>query len=261
MISSTRNPKIQWVRSLQSQPRVRREEAAFTAEGVRLVEEALFSSFETLLILYTGDTTTRKRDLLDEARRKGVPIEEVTPAVLKVASDTDTPQGILAVMGLQPLPLPHAPDFLVIVDGVHDPGNLGTLLRTASAAGAQAVLLSSGSVDPFSPKVVRSGMGAHFRLPVHPLPWDEIESYLREKFPVGSIYLADSSLGDPYFTADFRSPLSLIIGGEAEGAGQQAENLATRRVHIPMPGKAESLNAAVAASVLMFEVVRQRSGG
>jgi TrmH family RNA methyltransferase len=133
-------------------------------------------------------------------------------------------------------------------------------LRTAAAARLQAVLLPPEAADPFAPKVVRSAMGAHFRLPIHSLGWAELRQYLR---PAGQesrlrIYLADSSGGIPYTQADFRLPVALIVGGEAEGAGAEAQSLADGRVHIPMPGQAESLNAAVAAAILMFEVVRQR---
>jgi len=143
---------------------------------------------------------------------------------------------------------------------LRDPGKLGTLLRTAAAAGAQALLLAPGCVDAFSPKVLRAAMGAHFRLPIRSLGWAELRAYLR---PVGQerrlrTYLADSAGGLPHTHADFRAPLALIVGGEAEGAGAEGQSLAQSRVHIPMPGQAESLNAAVAAGILMFEVVRQR---
>ncbi len=180
--------------------------------------------------------------------------------VLKAAGDTETPQGILAVLPIRSLPLPPAPDFTLILDEMRDPGNLGTILRTACAAGVQAVLLSPGSADLYAPKVVRSAMGAHFRLPVHALDWPAIHSYLTSEGSERSLlrYLADSQKGQPYYQADFGSPLALIVGGEAEGAGREARELATGPVHIPMPGKAESLNAAAAAAVLLFEVVRQR---
>jgi TrmH family RNA methyltransferase len=144
--------------------------------------------------------------------------------------------------------------FLLILDGIRDPGNLGTLLRTAQAAGVQAVFLPPGGADAFSPKVVRAGMGAHFRLPIISMDWDQI----RSQFSNLSIFLADCERGAAHFQARFDIPLALIIGGEAAGAGSQASNLATSRVHIPMPGKAESLNAAIAGAILMFEVVRQR---
>ncbi|MFQ5615604.1 MAG: TrmH family RNA methyltransferase, partial [Anaerolineales bacterium] len=124
----------------------------------------------------------------------------------------------------------------------------------AAAAGVDGALLSPGSVDPHSPKVVRAAMGAHFRLPIHPLPWPEIcqqTASLR-------VYLADTNAPLAYTDADFRTPLALIVGGEAEGVTSEAWKLSPAGVRIPMPGDTESLNAAVAAAVLMFEAIRQR---
>jgi TrmH family RNA methyltransferase len=176
---------------------------------------------------------------------------------MRAASDVETPPGILAVLSVREIPLPETIDFVFIPGEVRDPGNLGAMLRTAAAAGMQAVFLPTGTVDAFSPKVVRSAMGAHFRLPLRSLPWEEIESRLHEA-PL-RIYLADARQGVVYTEADFNQPLALIVGGESGGAGPFAENLAHERVRIPMPGGMESLNAAAAAAILLFEVVRQRS--
>jgi TrmH family RNA methyltransferase len=122
------------------------------------------------------------------------------------------------------------------------------------------VLLPPGAADAFAPKVLRSAMGAHFRLPILSLEWPEIEAALKPPAPAAglNIYLADAKGEIEYTQADFRSPAALLIGGEAAGAGSQAAQLADQRVHIPMPGGSESLNAAIAAAILMFEVVRQR---
>jgi TrmH family RNA methyltransferase len=145
--------------------------------------------------------------------------------------------------------------FVFVPDQLRDPGNLGTMLRTAAAAGVQAVFCPPETADAFSPKVLRAGMGAQFRLPVHTLDWDAITSHLA----LLKVILADMEQGLPYTQADLRPPLALIVGGEAEGASAQAHRLASGFVHIPMPGGVESLNAAVAAGILLFEVVRQRS--
>ncbi|MFL7871549.1 MAG: TrmH family RNA methyltransferase, partial [Anaerolineales bacterium] len=184
----------------------------------------------------------------------GVEVIAAAPHVMQSASDTQSPQGILAVVPIPQWQFPTEPTFLLIPDGIRDPGNLGTLLRTALAAGVEAVILSPGSTDAFSPKVVRAGMGAHFRLPVFSMDWENIQSNLAGL----SIFLADCQSGVPYHQAEFRSPLALIIGGEAAGAGSQAARLATDRIHIAMPGEAESLNAAIAGAILMFEIVHQR---
>jgi RNA methyltransferase, TrmH family len=260
MITSTRNPKIQMVRSLNAHANARREVGAFVIEGVRLVEESFAYGWLPRLVFYSEAINQRGMQLVRHYQEGGIQVEQVTPHVLKAAGDTETPQGILAVLPFKQLPLPPEPGFLLILDGIRDPGNLGTILRTAAAAGVEAVLLSPGSADAFAPKVLRSGMGAHFHLPIHSLAWEEIIAYLR---PVESktelkIYLADVAGDLVYTDVDMRSPLALIVGGEAEGAGEQAHSIAQKRVKIPMVGKSESLNAAVAAGILLFEAMRQR---
>jgi TrmH family RNA methyltransferase len=255
MITSTTNPKIKWVRLLQSQGRERRQAGAFVVEGVRLVEEALAAGWEAQLVLYTDEITERGRQVLDGFALRQAPLEQVTPEVLRAASDTETPQGLLAVLTQRSLPLPGNLNLVFIPDQVRDPGNLGTMLRTALAAGVQAVFCPPETADAFAPKVLRAGMGAHFRLPVHSLEWEAIAGQVA---PL-RVYLAAMQEGLPYTRADFRSPLALIVGGEAQGAGPQARRLAQAQVHIPMPGGGESLNAAVAAGILLFEAARQRS--
>ena len=259
MITSVRNARIQWIRKLQAQPRFRREENAFVAEGVRLIEEAVLSKWDILLVLFTQGLDERGQELVKKIQDTQVPVEEATPNVFKSASDTQTPQGILAVLSLPAVSLPSNADILLIADGVRDPGNLGTILRTATAAGLDAVLLPPGTADAYSPKVVRAGMGAHFSLPVLSTDWDEIRRLLSQMKETSKIYLADAADGEIYTNADFTKPLVLIVGGEAQGAGTHAADLMHTRVHIPMPGEVESLNVAVAAAILMFEVVRQRT--
>ncbi len=255
MITSVQNPKIQWVRKLQSQPRQRREGGVFVVEGVRLVEEALTAGWQAQWVLYTAGLSTRGEAVVQAYSARGVPVEEVSTGVMEAASDTQTPQGLLAVLEARLLPFPDRLGFVLVVDGVRDPGNLGTLLRTAAAAGVQAVLLPPGNADAWSPKVLRAAMGAHFHLPLRSLDWDALRDVLYG-LPV---YLADAGGGMAYTQVDLCQPLALLIGGEAAGAGQEGKALANIRLHIPMPGRMESLNAAVAAAVLMFEVVRQRA--
>ena len=259
MITSARNPKIQWVRKLQSQPRLRREAGAFVVEGVRLAEEALASGWEAQLVLHSPDLDARGQQVADGFIARGTPYELVSDDVLRSASDTQTPQGILVVLSRQTLPLPQQTDFIFVMDGVRDPGNLGGMLRSAAAAGVDLVCLTEGTTDPWAPKVLRAAMGAHFHLPLQNLSWEELSTLAQ-----GAglrIYLADTSGGIAYTQADFRSPLALIVGGEAEGASPPALALADEQVRIPMPGGSESLNAAAAAAILLFEAVRQRRSG
>lgn len=256
MIESTHNPKIQWVRALNSRSRQRRESGAFVVEGVRLVEEALEAGWDTKLVLYTRDTDPRRQAILEGFAARGVPIELVSEQVMRAASDTQSPQGMLAVLSLRSLPPPEKPDFIFIPDGVRDPGNLGSMLRSAAASGADLVCLPAGTVDVFSPKVVRAGMGAHFRLPLMVATWQEIAARLQQARV--QIYLAAAGQGTAYTHADFRTPLALVIGGEASGAGEFIHSIPCRPLHIPMTREVESLNAAAAAAVLLFEVLRQR---
>jgi TrmH family RNA methyltransferase len=255
MITSSQNPRIKWLHALQGQARQRREEGAFVVEGVRLAEEALAGGWDARLVIYTEDLNERGRAVVEGFAARGAEVELVSDAVLRSASDTETPQGLLAALDWRAAPLPAHLDFVFIPDKLRDPGNLGTMLRTASAAGVQAVFLPPETTDAFAPKVLRAGMGAHFRLPIQVLGWDEIAKSIHGL----NIYLALAGEGLSYTEADFKSPLALIVGGEAEGASPQATRLSTARVHIPMPGGSESLNAAIAAGVLMFEALRQRS--
>jgi len=253
-IRSRRNPKVQHVRRLLRSARARRDAGQFVAEGVRLAEEALAAGWRPEWVLFSPDAGARGLAVVEAFRQQGVPVLSATPEVMQAASATETPQGVVLVLPLPALHWPENTDFLLVLDGVRDPGNVGTMLRTAWAAGAQGVLLSPDCADPFNPKVVRAGMGAHFHLPLRRAQWETLMPLLEGK----ARFLAAGGEGIPYTAADFRQPLALIVGGEAHGAGQAARQAATQAVHIPMPGAAESLNAAVAAGVLMFEVVRQR---
>jgi TrmH family RNA methyltransferase len=226
-------------------------------EGVRLVEEALQAGWQAQLVLYTPEVGERGMQAVEAFRQGGVPTELVAEHVFRLASDTQTPQGILAVVSIRTLPLPRRLTFVLIADGLRDPGNLGSMLRTAAAAGVEAVLLPGETVDPFSPKVLRAGMGAHFRLPLLEQTWEQAEAFVKAHALM--IYLAAVGQGQGYTDANLRRPLALVVGGEAAGATTQAGRLAHAHLHIPMPGGSESLNAASAAAILLFEVVRQRS--
>jgi TrmH family RNA methyltransferase len=256
MITSSQNTRLKLIRALQGRAKERREAGAFLAEGVRLVEEALAANWPFRFVLYSPDLSERGLELIRRLEAKGVETEQVSVALLAEVAETETSQGILAVLVM---PRPELPDldtlnFVFIPDQVRDPGNLGTLIRSAAAAGAQAVFIPPETVDAFNPKVVRAGMGAHFRLGIYMLDWHAIRTYL-----VGiKVFLADAEAPASLWSLDFRQPLALIVGGEAEGASESARKLADTLVNIPMPGKIESLNAAVAGAILMFEIVRQR---
>jgi TrmH family RNA methyltransferase len=254
LITSSQNSKIKLVRALMGRAKERREANAFVVEGVRLVEEAVNSNWEFRFVLYDDSLSDRGRSQVESLRSRGFDVEMVSEGLLKSLSETEAPQGILAVLDNARIPVPDSPNFILILDQIRDPGNLGTLLRTAAAAGVQAVLPTPETTDAFAPKVVRSGMGAHFRLSIHSLTWEGIQHHVRDL----QVFVADMD-GKSCWQTDLRQPLALIIGGEAEGASEEARKLATQKISIPMAGNVESLNAGVAGSVLMFEVMRQRS--
>jgi RNA methyltransferase, TrmH family len=254
MIISSQNPKLKLVRALLGRAKERREAAAFVVEGVRLVEEAVKANWQFQFVLFSNGLSERGKELVNTLTTKQIKVEETSGDLLQNVSETETPQGILAVLKLDNLPFPNSPNFILIPDQIRDPGNLGTLLRTAAAAGAQAALLPPETTDAFAPKVLRAGMGAHFQVPIHSMAWDEIHEHLKQL----QIYLADMN-GQSFWETDLRQPLALIIGSESDGASEEARKLTAQKISIPMPGNIESLNAGVAGSVLMFEVLRQRS--
>jgi TrmH family RNA methyltransferase len=258
MITSTSNPKIKHIRALQAQPRARAEAQQFVIEGTRLAEEAARARMRPETVLYTYSVDERGEAALEALRNLGAKdISIVAPSVMDAISDTATPPGLLAVLPFVAKPLPSAITFALVLDRMADPGNVGTMLRTAWAAGAEAVFLMPGTTDVYNPKVVRAAQGAHFHLPLIEVTWEELAQRLTRL----NLWLAEAHEGEVYHQVDWRAPTALIIGSEADGPSESARQLAPHRVHIPMPGPAESLNAAVAAGVLLFEVARQRSGG
>ena len=253
MITSPQNPKLKLIRSLQGRAKARRKENAFLVEGVRLFEEAVAAKSKIRFVLYDRTLSERGRELLQTL--ENIEIEEIDSALLKSISDTETSQGIFALLDHSPLPIPDSSDFLLIPDQVRDPGNLGTLIRTAAAAGVDAVILPPGTTDSFAPKVLRAGMGAHFRMPIVSMDWDEIKAQVQAL----TVFLAEMEGDVVYTEASLKQACAVIIGGEAEGASQSARDLADADIYIPMKDKTESLNAALAGAILLFEVVKQRS--
>lgn len=258
-ITSSKNQHIQHVRELLAKRSARDNSGRFVLEGVRLCEEALHSGLQPQLVLYSEKCSPRGIDLVKETQINGSQVFSVNTDILDALSETETTQGILMVMQVQPLAIPADLNFIVIVDQLRDPGNLGTILRSAVAANAQAVFITPGSVDAWSPKVLRSAMGAHFHIPVITKSWDEILKLCKQRVVSLTLCLAESGGGNPIWNADLRQPLALVIGGEADGASAAARADVELLLNIPMPGGFESLNAAVAASIILFEVVRQRS--
>jgi TrmH family RNA methyltransferase len=251
MITSLANAKVKYVRRLQSERRFRNREQAFVVEGTRWLTEFLESAQSPTLILHTAVWQDHHAPILQQLN---APSQLVSEEVMAAISDTETPAGVLATVSIQHQPLPKQPTLLLILDSVTNPGNLGTILRSASAAGADGVLLAPGCVDAYNPKVVRGGMGAHLRLPIYHVNWDEVA-----QIAAGLAVWVAAAGGDLLYTAvSWQNPSAVIIGGEAHGPGPEAMSLAGGRIAIPMHRRTESLNAAVAASVILFEAARQR---
>lgn len=258
MITSYQNPKIQKIRALLQQSKARKNSGLFVIEGVRLCEEAVQANWKFEFILYSDTLSARGLEMLQQAKEHKIDVEEIPYSLMKKIADTEHPQGIIAVLHQSQIQIPPNPDFVLICDAISDPGNLGTILRSADAARVQVVIISPNCTDPYSPKVVRAGMGAHFHLPIIQFDWQEIEDFCKKENNPLTTYIATAEATMNYWDADLKKPCAIIIGSEASGAGDQAYQLADIQIRIPMPGSTESLNAAVAASILLFETVRQR---
>ncbi|HEY7983856.1 MAG TPA: RNA methyltransferase [Ktedonobacterales bacterium] len=271
-ITSTTNPRVQALRALHT-PKGRAEAGQFLVEGPHLLDAALEAGVLPALTLFAPEVlerTAQGRRLLGrlaEARAGGAELIEATAAVIERAADTQTPQGIVASIAAAAVAPEavrarrrgRARPLVLILDGLSDPGNVGTLLRSALAADVDEVWLAPGSADPLGPKVVRAASGAHFHLPVHAnQAWDEIAAWLRGAPAVRQVLLAEASAAQAYDALDLTQRSALIVGNEAHGPSREAAALATVRVSIPLWNGVESLNAAIAASVICFEAGRQR---
>jgi TrmH family RNA methyltransferase len=248
MIASLTNPKVRTVRRLQNDRRFREAEQAYVIEGIRWLEDALAHGAVPSAVFYTE--AWRDNPVLEPLGGRAHLVE---PAVMTHMSDLETPPGVLAVLPMRPIPLSSRPTLLLILDAIQTPGNLGTLLRTATAAGVDGVVLAPGCVDAYNPKVVRGAMGAHLRLPLLAAEWPQIGAMTASL----RIFLATAAAELPYTAVDWRQRSALIVSNEAHGASAQSQLLG-QGIHIPMAEGTESLNAAVAAGIILFEAARQR---
>ncbi len=260
-ITSPANPRIKLLRSLATNRKERRRERSFVIEGVRLFAEALQSGAEITLVLYDPEhlaETAAGTAILDqiEGQRGAFP---TSAALLALAAETVTPQGIVAAVRWPTLPVQPG-GLRLVLDAVQDPGNVGTLLRSAEAAGVSDVICLSGTADVFSPKVVRAAMGTHFRLPItQDVQWASVGPELRAAYD--HVYALAAEATVPYYAVDWRQPAVIVVGNEAHGLAPEAQAAATTLLSIPMASAVESLNAAVAGSVVLFEAARQRRLG
>lgn len=251
-ITSRQNPLVARLRKLGNDKKIRRQEGVFLCEGTKLVGEALSwkAGVETLVV---AEGIALPGELPDTVR-----VVEVPADLLKAVSTVDTPQGMLAVCRAPDLTPPRTlePGLYLVLDGVQDPGNVGTVWRTADAFGAEGVFLLPGCAEPFSPKTVRSTMGACFRLPV----WETGLEDLTALLGGAGLPLYATALRED--TADLRSVrldrAAVVIGSEGRGVSQAVLDACALTLKIPMRDRCESLNAAVAASVVLWEGWRDR---
>lgn len=261
-ITNLHNPVVKYVRSLERRKEREREGAA-ALEGIRLVEEALGSGAALSLFLHSPRLMASGRGmrLLEDLRSRGVREVEVTDQIMDQVADTRTPQGILAVVRMKnwtPEEALRGPaPIVVMAEGMQDPGNVGTIIRSAEALGASGVFLAGESVDPYNPKVLRSTMGSIFRLPVvSGIGVTRAVAAARESGL--RLIVADPDGHKLPWDLDLSGSVMLAIGNEGAGVSPGLIASADETVRIPMPGRAESLNAAVAASLLLYEAAKQR---
>jgi TrmH family RNA methyltransferase len=258
MITSSSNSQIKNLIALQSKSKVRSSQEAFVTEGVKMFAETDPSS---IVKVYVSESFYSSMSSKDEAFFKNFEYEIVSDKVLREAADTQTPQGILAIVKQ-----PHY-DFeqlicnpkanLILLEDLRDPGNMGTIIRTAEGAGVTGLIISKTSVDIFNPKVVRSTMGALYRVPFVYVE-DFQDSLKRIQEENITIYASHLQANKFYDEETYEGKCGIIIGNEANGISEQSSSIANRLIKIPMEGKLESLNASVAAAILMYEVYRQR---
>jgi TrmH family RNA methyltransferase len=267
MLQSKQNPRIKYVRRL-AQRKFREREGKFVVEGVRFLEEAVKVGWPVEMVMHTPRATggLRAARLLELLAERGVPVQEVGEGLFTELAGTDTPQGVLAVVEM-PRRGTFDPaargggnrDLLVLVDGIRDPGNLGTIIRCADAAGVEAVLLLKGVVDPYNAKTLRATMGSVFHVPLVTVP--DRDRLLEELHAGGwRLVVGDLGAGKLVHQCDLTGRVALVVGSEAAGVSEAVRQAAWERVRIPMFGRAESLNAGVAAGIMLYETVRQRIG-
>lgn len=258
MISSSSNAKVKQVIQLKKKGKARKEKGAFLVEGIKMVEEAYDYGILEAYVSESVEEDLKKShgDFLSK-----LDYELVADKVFQEMSDTITPQGIMAVVKM---PAYQVSDIIVkenahvmVLENLRDPGNLGTILRSGEGAGVTGVILSKESVDIFNPKVIRSTMGSVFRVPFCYV--EDLKETIKEMKAAGiTLYAAHLKGTDNYEAFDYKKSSAFLIGNEANGLSDEISEEADCLVKIPMAGKVESLNAAMAASILMFEVARQR---
>ena len=255
IISSLQNPRVRLWRTLNKSRAERLRAGLFLAEGEHMAGEAVKEGRARALLV--GEPARERFDALARAAR-GVPVFYLKEHVMEALCDAKTPQGVIAVCVYPPSALlPENAFLLMALDGVQDPGNVGTLIRTLDAAGFHGLLLDEKTADPYAPKALRASMGGVFRVPAALCPsLPEALVSLRSR---GFDIVAGDLRGEPFYSAGFSSArVCVVVGSEGQGVSPEVLALATHRLKLPIAGGAESLNAAVAGSIMVYDILRRR---
>lgn len=260
-ITSMKNPLIKEIKSLyRKKDRLRGR--AFIIEGIKIIEEAINNGYPIKNVIYTDQllNTEGGTEFFEKIKELNN-LVYVSSNIFKEISDTENPQGILGIASfehkiLNDMIIIEKP-FLLLLDGVQDPGNMGTIIRTADAFNVNGIIITDGCVDPYNPKVVRATMGSIFRVPLYYTSNGTIELNKLKEMNI-KIFATSLEGSVPIYDADFNDGFVMVIGNESKGVSQDIFSISDKLIKIPMPGKSESLNAGVAASIIMYEVMKQR---
>ena len=256
-ITSRDNPFLKELKKLASSSRQRQKTGETLLDGAHLLQSYIASGNNPLHFLVTEAAAQEHEISALLKKLSGVPLTQLTDSLFAELSELKTPAGILALIE-QPQPKVSAvhANFCLLLEDIQDPGNLGSILRSAAAAGCDAVFLSKGCADAWSPKVLRAGMGGHFALSIH----EAVDLLaIATEFP-GKVLATSLIAKKNLYDCDLRGKLAFAVGNEGAGLSQSLLAAATQHVAIPMPGQVESLNVAAATAVCLFEAVRQCGG-
>lgn len=256
MITSTSNQQIKKLTLLMKKAKERREQGLFVVEGIKMFREAPREWVQSVYVSEQFVADLGHRELLSD-----ISYEVVADSVFRAVSDTQTPQGVLAVLRMPRYSMDDMlcgeRTHLLLLESVQDPGNLGTMVRTGEGAGITGVVMNRTTVDLFNPKTIRSTMGSIYRVPF--IIVDDLQATLRELRLRGvALYAAHLKGQKQYDAFDYKKATGFLIGNEGNGLSDEIADMADCYIRIPMEGRVESLNAAVSASLLMYECNRQR---
>jgi len=261
-IQSSSNKQFKSLKALK-QRKNRYKQQKYIIEGFRIIEQAIIENrkIDSVYVKSSLSNNEETPKMVEKLLSYGVDVVEIDDHLFEELSDTVTTQGLIAVLEMEHYELDHFTESdtinILILDRIQDPGNLGTMIRTADAAGFNCILLSKGTVDPYNEKVVRSTMGSIFQIPI--IQSDDIIKDIQSLFE-NNIQVIATELGGAvdYDVVNYQAKTAIIIGNEGNGVAAEILEMGTQNVIIPMAGKSESLNASIAAAIVMYEVFRQK---